>query len=276
LKSLLSLPTQVGRLTALETLRLVCPNMVGLPAQLSNVRSLSQVTLQINGGSLPAGWASNTFQSFYAISSNFTGTIPLFTFDGARGGCSLRGNKFDKATSLCPRFCDCDNDIVLQPPLTLPLPTSTTLPAADPTNADWMLIALIAVGSVLVAVLVFVGVYCVGVRRRRSNVAQSAAPTEMHTARADSQRALSAAGDPGAHYGIVQVANPSSHYLEHAGEFKVAQSEPHHYAALSATEAGEQEPHYTVPTTPPVSAASAEPEPPYDVLSDEEAGRATG
>jgi hypothetical protein len=295
--SLLSLPTQVGLLTALETLRLVCPNMVGLPAQLGNVRSLSEVSLQINGGSLPAGWASNTFQSIVA-SSNFTGTIPLFTFDGAPGGCSLRRNKFDNATSLCPRFCDCDNDIVLQPPLTLPSRSATQImqtssgpsvaPALTPGTistiaggtadepTDWMLIALIAVGSVLVAVLVFVGVYCVGVRRRRGNVAQSAAPTEMHTARADSLRALSAAGDPGAHYGIVQVANPSSHYLEHAGEFKVAQSEPHQYAALSATEASEQEPHYTVPTTPPVSAASAEPEPPYDVLSDEEAGRATG
>jgi FtsZ-interacting cell division protein ZipA len=139
-----------------------------------------------------------------------------------------------------------------------------------------MLIAPIAVGSVLVAVLVFVGVYCIVRRRHRGNMAQSAVPTEMHSARADSQRALSNADDPGAHYGIVSVAKPSSHYLEHAGDFKVPQSEPHHYAALSAAEAGEREPHYAVPTTPPVSAASTEPESPYDVLSDEEAGRATG
>ena len=296
--SLLSLPTQVGRLTALKTLQLVCPNMVGLLAQFGNMRSLSQVSLQINGGSLPAGWANNKFQSIVA-SSSLTGTIPLFTFDGARGGCSLRGNKFDNAASLCPRFCECDTDIVLQPQLTLPPPTSTTEPsittngsgsavgepettigpisavsttvpvgpAADPTDADWMLIALIVVGSVLIAVLVLAGVYCVGLRRRR----QSAGPTELHTARADSLRALSIAEDPGAHYGIVPAAKPSSHYLKHAGEFKVAQSDPHNYAALSATEAGEQEPHYAVPTTPPVVS-----EPPYDVLSDEEAGRAAG
>jgi hypothetical protein len=130
-------------------------------------------------------------------------------------------------------------------------------------------------GGVAGCTLLGIAAYCIARRRRRGNVAQSAAPTEMHTARADSQRALSAAGDPGAHYGIVPVAKQSSHYLERAGEFKVAQSEPHHYAALSATEAGEREPHYAVPTTT-VHAASAEPESPYDVLSDEETGRATG
>lgn len=105
---------------------------------------------------------------------------------------------------------------------------------------------------------------------------QSAGPTELHTAR--SQRALSYADDPaGALYGIVPVANPSSHYLEHAGEFKAAQSKSDHYTTLSATEAGEREPHYAVRTTPAktVHAESAEPESPYDVLSDEEAGRST-
>jgi hypothetical protein len=85
-----------------------------------------------------------------------------------------------------------------------------------------------------------------------------------------------AADDPGAQYGILPVAKPSSHYLEHAGDFKVAESESPHYAVLSATEAGEREPHYAVPKTQPVPAASAEAEPPYDVLSDDEAGRATG
>jgi hypothetical protein len=162
---------------------------------------------------------------------------------------------------------------------------STTPGSAETAGANWIdsAAAIPTIGGVAGGVagctLLGIAAYCIARRRRRGNVAQSAAPTEMHTARADSQRALSAAGgDPGAHYGIVSVAKPSSHYLEHAGEFKmVAQSEPHQCAALSATEAGEREPHYAVPTTPPVSAASAEPEPepPYDVLSDEEAGRAT-
>lgn len=157
--------------------------------------------------------------------------------------------------------------------------TDSMTDSAETAVANWIdsAAAIPTIGGVAVGVagcaLLGIAAYCLIQRqRRRGNMRQSAGPTEMHTARADSQRALSATGDPGAHYAIVPVAKPSSHYLEHAGEFKVAQSKPHHYAALSATEAGERQPHYAVPKT--VSAASAEPEPPYDVLSDEEAGRA--
>jgi hypothetical protein len=155
---------------------------------------------------------------------------------------------------------------------------STTPGSAETANANWIDSAAAiptiggVVGGLAGCVLLGIGAYCVGLRRgrRRRNNPQSAVPTEMHTARADSSRTLSTGGDSGAHYGTVPAPKPSSHYLEHAGEFKVAQSEPL-YVALSAAEAGELDPHYAVPTTPHVSVANGEPEPPYDVLSDEEA-----
>jgi hypothetical protein len=131
--------------------------------------------------------------------------------------------------------------------LTVEMTTSSTdspTPDSVETAASWIesSAAIPTIGGIAGGVagctLLGIAAYCIVRRRRRGNMGMSAGLTEMHTARADSQRALNAGG--GVHYAIAPVAEPRSHYLEHAGEFKVAQSEPHHYAALSATEAGER------------------------------------
>lgn len=179
------LPTQLGRLSKLTQLSLRTPAAV-LPSTVSSMTALTSVQLQVQGGSLPASWASlRRVESFDVTSSKLTGSIPLLQFSGRDGACSFRINEFDASVSVCPRGCACDNDIAVQPAATLPmltlppvstapLSTETTVPAPVPSTvdvvaalADHITTTVAVAAAVIVVVIIAVAVTCFFLLKRR-------------------------------------------------------------------------------------------------------------